>query len=248
MKLQVHDFTIYRLHDHDVSLYMWRERSGGVTCNEFVSCVTDYISKLPQNVSSVVLISDGCSYQNRNKTMSSSLRDIARLRNIVIEQIILEKGHTMMEADSVHSVLDRMFKTAQIYSPQDYLCLMRQARPKQPYNVVSVDHAFFKNYDDCATNLASVRPGCKPGDATVTDIRAFQYLPSGDIMYKLNHSEEWSELCVLRSSRRNNNASHVGPLYENPLPITAAKYAHLQQMISLMPAEYHDFYRSLPHM
>lgn len=38
----------------------------------------------------------------------------------------------MMEADSVHSTLEKIFKPP-IYSPSDYIARMRLARPKQPY-------------------------------------------------------------------------------------------------------------------
>ncbi|KAF0745895.1 Uncharacterized protein FWK35_00030429, partial [Aphis craccivora] len=72
-KLQVHNFTIYRLHDHDVTLYVWHESNGHVTANEFTSCIIDYISNLSTEVKEVTLISDGCNYQNRNKTLSSAL-------------------------------------------------------------------------------------------------------------------------------------------------------------------------------
>jgi hypothetical protein len=247
MKLQVHNFTIFRLNDHAVDLYVWHETNGGVTCNEFVSCVVDYITKLPQHVTSVVLISDGCSHQNRNKVLSSALRDLATTKNVSIEQLILERGHTMMEADSVHSVLDRQFKNAQIFSPADYVYLMRTARPSQPYNVIVIDHTFFKNYEACATNLNSIRPGMKAGDPTVTNIRAIQYQPTGDILYKLNHSDPWGTLHTSRTLRLKYHCGEVRQLYAEPVPISAQKYAHLQELTALMPHEYHDFYNLLPH-
>ncbi len=127
---------------------------------------------------------------------------------------------------------------------------MRQARPKQPYHVISVDNTFFKNNDDCASNLASIRPSRRSGKATVIDIRAIQYLPSGEVLYKLNHSEpQWNELQVTWSTRQNvlHGQVAVAALYEHPPLISSAKYAHLQEMLTLIPADYHDFYGSLPH-
>ena len=59
-------------------------------------------------------------YPNKNKILVQS--------GLEIEQIILEKGHTMMEVDSVHSTLERMFNPP-IYSPSDYLSRMRQTWP-----------------------------------------------------------------------------------------------------------------------
>ena len=142
-KLQVHNFTMFRLNDKHVSLYVWHEGNGGVTSNEFVSCVIDYIESLPPDVKEVILISDGCSYQNRNKILSSSLRDLSYRRNIVIEQIILERSHTMMECYCIYSILDQVFKGSLIDDPSDYVALMRQARRKQPFDIKLVDYQFF---------------------------------------------------------------------------------------------------------
>ena len=52
-----------------------------------------------------ILISDGCNPQNRNKILASALSDLAKKADLTIEQLYPEKGHTMMEADSVHSTL-----------------------------------------------------------------------------------------------------------------------------------------------
>jgi len=66
------------LHDHDVTLYVWHESNGNVTANEFTSCIVDYISNLSIDVKEVTLISDGCNYQNRNKTLASALSMVAK--------------------------------------------------------------------------------------------------------------------------------------------------------------------------
>lgn len=117
-KRQLHNFTIYRLNDKDVTLYVWHERNGGVSANKFTSCIIQYIDTLPNEVTEVVLISDGCNYQNRNKTLTSALSTLATTKSINIEQLFLTKGHTMMEADNVHSTLEHYFKSP-IYSPGD---------------------------------------------------------------------------------------------------------------------------------
>lgn len=126
-KLQLHNFTIYKLNDHDVILYVWNETDGNMTANEFTTCIINYNENLPCEVSEVVLKSDGCNYQNRNKTLASALCSLALIKCITIEQLFLTKGHTMLEADNVHSTLEHYFK-ALIYSPGDYISRMRIAR------------------------------------------------------------------------------------------------------------------------
>jgi hypothetical protein len=41
-KLQCHNFTIYNSRTGDVTISFWHEADGGVTSNEFTSCVIDY--------------------------------------------------------------------------------------------------------------------------------------------------------------------------------------------------------------
>ena len=43
----------------------------------------------------------------------------------------------MMEIDCIHSILDQVFKGSLIYDPSDYVALMRQARRKQPFDIIS---------------------------------------------------------------------------------------------------------------
>lgn len=49
-----------------------------------------------------------------------------------VEQYNLERGHSIMEADSVHSTLERLFNSP-IYTSWDYLSRIRQARQFQSY-------------------------------------------------------------------------------------------------------------------
>lgn len=241
-KLQVHDFTIYSLNNGDVFLYVWHEGEGAVTANEFVSCIADFIAAMSQKYREIVLISDGCSYQNRNRILASELSRLAVKHNMIIEQLILEKGHTMMEADSVHSTLEALFKPP-ICSPGDYVSRMRTARPKKPYSIKQVDHRFFKNYEDMSGNFNSIRPGKKTGDPTVTDIRALQYLPSGIVKFKLCHSGEWQEL--LQRPLSKTNTFEPLPLYKSPRKLKKQKFEELQALKPVLPIEYHPFYDSL---
>jgi len=60
MKLQFHNFTIYELGTSD-NLYVWNESEGGVTSNEFTSCVISFIVRKlnTHKYKEFILISDG---------------------------------------------------------------------------------------------------------------------------------------------------------------------------------------------
>lgn len=248
-KLQLHNFTIYRLNDKDVTLYVWHEGDGSVNANEFTRCIIQYIDTLPNEVTEVILISDGCNYQNRNKILACALSTLAKTKSITIEQLFLTKDHTMMEADNVHSTLEHYFKSP-IYSSGDYISRMRLARYNQPYKINVLDYSFFKNYDD-VFSLTSLGPEKKTGDKVVTDIYRIQYTHKGEILYKTEFEDGWTKLPerkIVKITRRTVIESKtLTNLYNAPLPISDTTFKDLQSLKPVINKEYHPFYDNLPH-
>lgn len=243
LKLQVHNFTIYALNNKKVTLYVWHEATGGVSSNEFASCVIDYLSEeVKNNFKCFILISDGCNYQNRNKTLASALNDFSKEKDVTIQQLYLEKGHTMMEADSVHSTLEHYFYEP-INSPTDYVARMRMARPSNPYNVKVLDFTFFKNYE-LPSNFSSIRPGKRVRDPVVVDIRQLKYLPNGQVFYTLDYTDNWQ---IISYKREVQILSSYPALYKRQLPISDDKFKHLQELKGVIEVDHHPFYNGLPH-
>lgn len=201
-KLAVHNFTLYNLKSKDGYCFIWNETEGNLTAQEFSSIICKFVlSLLPLDGNKIKLYSDGCGFQNRNVTLSNYLLNIAMTENITIEQKYLEKGHTQMEVDPMHSSIERILKNTNINIPADYINICAKARriPK-PYSVHYLEHYYFKNLTSLLF-FPTIRPGKKVGDAVVTDIRALKYTPDGNIFYKLRFPDEWYLLNV----RRNNN-------------------------------------------
>ena len=183
-KLAVHNFTIYNLGLDAVTCYVWHEGSGGITSNEFSSCILDYLESHVQQFDTFIIYSDGCCYQNRNTTLSNSLQQFA-IKTVI--QKILERGHTQMEVDSVHSQIERKLKHTPIYCASQYVDLMKRAR-KIRYDVKYLEYSFFKDYSQVG-NLKSIRPGRNvKGEPVVTDLRCLKYSPdqNGTFLFKLN--------------------------------------------------------------
>ncbi|CAG4957283.1 unnamed protein product [Parnassius apollo] len=109
MKLALHNYTFYVKNTKDVYLYVWHEGEGGITANNITSII-NFLEEYCGNKKKVILISDGCAYQNKNKVLCSALANLSAVKELTIEQIILEKGHTMMEVDNVHSTLEKSLR------------------------------------------------------------------------------------------------------------------------------------------
>lgn len=192
MKLCVHNFTLHNIATKDVTCYLWNESEGGLVAAVFASCVLDFLEKEIEKhqANSVVIISDGCTYQNRNAVLGNALLKFAIENKVTITQHYLEKGHTQMEVDSVHSTIEVKLKNKEIYLPSDYARICRGIRPKQPYHVNYLDHTFFKDFSTIHY-VSSVRPGKASGDPVVTDVCSYKYLPEGQIHYKIDVCDEW---------------------------------------------------------
>lgn len=232
----------------DVTCYFWHEGQADLSGNSFASCIANYIENIlakDNHVKHIILYSDGCTYQNRNVVLTNTLYHISKKFGIEITQKILEKGHTQMEVDSVHSVIERKLKRKNIYVPQNYVDVMTSVRPSQPYIVHYVDHSFFKKYSDLSY-YTSIRPGTKVGDPVVTDLRVIHYSANGEVTYKLMFSDDFSEF---PRRAKNSEAQREEPfkLHDKPLAIKKSKFEHLMALKHVMPSDYHAFYDNLSH-
>ena len=245
-KLSCHNFTVYDVASRDCICYFWHEASGEVTSNTFASCVVDYLENAvaSRSIKTIILYSDGCCYQNRNVILSNSLLRLAIEAKITIIQKYLEKGHTWMEVDSVHSTIERRLRHRQIYWPAEYIEVISSARSHpRPYIVKDLHFSFFRDFSKI-TYYRSIRPGTSAGDPQVVDIRGLLYSPDGVIQYKLNHTDAWTPL-PRRSNKATATSTHQ--LYRQPRPIKKTKWDHLQQLKAVVPKDYHAFYDQLIH-
>ncbi|CAH2095416.1 unnamed protein product [Euphydryas editha] len=168
-------------------------------------------------------------------------------KNITITQKYLERGHTQMEVDSVHSLIERKLKNIEIFLPSQYATLTKQARKKpSPYRVIQPDHTFFKDYGIKEYQVYdSIRPGRTSGDDCVVDLRVLKYNPDGTIQYKKHFNDD---LTLLPRRPRNiiTLANCVPLLFSSRVPILESKYLHLQQLKNVIPVDCHQFYDNLP--
>lgn len=245
-KLSVHNFTLYNLTTKKVLCYVWDESHGHVTANEFVSCIIDCLETVlseDKNIKKIILYSDGCGYQNRNAILANALLDFAIRRKVEVIQKFLVRGHTQMEVDSAHSIIERGLKNKLINYPGDYIQVMENVRPAQPFIVKSLKYDFFNDFSSLGY-YSSIRPGRKVGDPQVHDLRALHYLPTKTILYQVDFDVPLQEL---EHRERKAQLGQVKKLYTRQRKIKETKYKHLQELKVVIPAIFHSFYDDLPH-
>ena len=241
-KLTVHNFTLYDVRTQAGYCNLWDESEGDLSANVFATMITNFIETKVRFKPSdeIILWSDGCCYQNRNCVLTNALLNLAMKCGIVIVQKYLEKGHTQMEADSMHSTIERKLRRKQIYLPSAYMTYCETARINPgPYQVQYWHHDEFLHYAKLKF-FSSIRPGRRAGDPQVVDLRALRYEPNGTLSYKILHSDEWTEM-TLHRTRTVLKPKTVPPLFPSRLRITQKKYDDIQALKHVLPRDTHSY-------
>lgn len=240
---------------HQCTNYWWNEAQGDLSASSFVSCLIEHLRKHCLSDSfPITIFSDGCGYQNRNQFLSNALSNFAIKHNKIIEQKWLEKGHTQLECDSAHAKIENKLEKCSIFVPYDYVNVTKSARKTVkidnvrkvcPYEAEYLNYDFFKNFADSnKLRFQSIRPGSKPHDPVVTQLRAMMYLPNGRVMYKIDFNDEYRDL-PRKIIPYSSNIHEPEQLHSECRKIKKSKYDHLQQLKSVIPSEYHNFYDTL---
>lgn len=89
--------------------FMWHEAVAGRGGNDIASCIYRHLATIPQNVRSVTLYSDNCAGQNKNSFLPAMFMIFLENNEHIttINHKFLTPGHTHMECDSEHSVIER---------------------------------------------------------------------------------------------------------------------------------------------
>ncbi|KAF6206713.1 hypothetical protein GE061_017949 [Apolygus lucorum] len=250
LKLQVHNYSIYNLATRDVKCYWWDETGASLDASTYASCLIDYLEELLELAKKTVIIwSDGCTPQNRNKVLSNALLHLSIKHGVTIMHKYLEKGHTQMEVDSVHAHVEEQIKKSPVYLPCQYLDRTAAGRKNPPYRAVYLDHEFFLDYSFIKGMVySSIRPGNQRDDPVVTDLRWLQYEPDGMIKYKTAFDGDLTFL-PRRPNLKNAKFTNFPKLFKSRRPIPLDKFNDLQSLKDCgIPKDCHAFYDLLPKL
>ena len=246
-KLACHNFTIMDNVSRDVKCYFWHQGDGTMEASVFTTCILDHLNSLPPHVDSVFIISDNCFYQNKNIVLANGILEYAIKSSKMVTQLFLVSGHTHLNVDTVHSIIERKLRNKKIFGPSNYVNLIRQCRPGQPFEVEYLDFSFFLDYSEKSSMAySSLKP---TGHSTVSNIVAVRYNPDGTMQYKVDFDEEFMEYRRRNSLRESRNSQTVArpKLFHSCCKIPSAKYKHLQELKEYIDKDYHGFYDGLPH-
>lgn len=138
-KFSTYNFTLFDQSSKDGFCFIWNETNGSRGSDEIGSILFAFLKTLPPETKHVSFFSDSCGGQNRNRFIAALMKvAVAMLAIECIELKFLEVGHTQMEVDSMHSVIERHKKNLVVYSPLEWPNIVRASKRSKPYTVKNI--------------------------------------------------------------------------------------------------------------
>lgn len=252
-QLWTYNLTINNNTAKATKCYMWHESIAKRGGNEIASCLHHFVGDLDRDVRHLVLFSDCCAGQNKNKIVSAMMSlTIANHPSLeTVDHKFLVSGHTHMECDSDHALIERAKKTAgDIHTPEDWYSLVRSARNDNPYEVIELDQSMIYNFEILYKGILIARKKDEKGELfSMQKVRWLRYTKEQGIVYykyTLSDDEEFSKLDLRRQKKFVFNDEDLELRYSEPVKITKEKKEDLIFLLSYIPPSARDFYSNLP--
>lgn len=254
-KLSTYNFTTHDLASRNVQCYLWHETEAKRGSCEISTCLNMHNREMGDK-DEIIYYSDSCTGQQRNLQFCiMCLLCVTNFPIKVITHNYFERGHSQMEGDSVHAAIENSTKRLEIYSPDDWILGIKNAKQTSPkYAVHEIKHSIILDFKECVSSVVSNRKKDTNGDLVHWNrIHSFQYKKEcpNIIFFKYDFKDDYRSLNIHKGrwKMKSLEGYRLKPLYSERLPISDAKRADLIGLCNkgLIPSKYHRFYQSLPY-
>lgn len=247
-KLNVYHLTAHSSDSKQSYGAIWPETLSGRTGNDIASGLIMILEQIlidNPNMKHIILWSDSCVPQNRNKVMSTALLLFLKSHPEIetIEQKFCEPGHSeIQEIDNIHSQLEKILRPAEIYSPLGLIRVFKRSPRNKPIKLMQLRQEHMKNYMSEATKYKfDVIPYSK--------VKTLKYNVNllMTVDYKTRFSDDsWNQGKLLNSRpSRNVKSRRIGNIATKALqepktmksadPLCSEKIKDLRSMFEYMP-------------
>lgn len=256
-KLSVYNMTAtvctQNTNDRITYCAVWSEGLCGRSGNDIASAVMRILESILQDFSNtehIILWSDSCVPQNKNKILSSALLRVMYERHNIktIIQKFSEPGHSQIqEIDAVHSTIDRFLKLKQIHSPLHLISYLENYRSKKvKLKIIKMLPHDFKMYSVLANKLSF---DCVP----FTKIKSIKYDKNDlfALQYKTSLSKNKYHSTCLRKTARKGFLQTPNNLFQIELDtsarnkISSEKIKDIESLYIYLPEEDVQYFSNL---
>lgn len=239
--------------------YLWDETIAARGGREIASCLYAFLKQIPVDIEEVNFFSDSCPGQNRNIFVALMFLFLTKElsskgRKIVINHKFLEAGHTHMEADSVHALIEKTRKktNALIELPRDWANLIRMIPRKPPIIVHEMQQDQFLNFKELLETAfvqKKVNTAGEPVKWTKIKWMQFRWDKPNEMQYKIyfGNDEQFKTISFVKKNTRHSTDTdfNLRPISNKPLPLSNEKLKDLKDLMQYIQPNSRIFYNAL---
>ena len=246
-QLWVYNFGIHDCVSDKGVMHLWDETTAKRGSSEVASCLYRCLSQRSTGAKHLVLFSDGCPGQNKNRIIATFLLKLVHDGQFEqIDHFFLVRGHTFLPNDRDFSVIERRKKVEKAYLPSDWVRVVSTAKTTKPFETVHMKQEEFLDHKLVATKSSKVKFTDSTNHAlTFREVVWFSYGKSSEYdtetsdlslvchpeeiwcRYTYSTMEQWKKIKPLKRG-----AFVVEPqrLYHSRLAIKKSKYNDLVKL------------------
>lgn len=254
-QLWSYNLTIHNLRDDKATCYMWDETIGARGANQIASCLWHFLQNLPPEVTEVTFYSDTCGGQNKNNAVAMMFMYLLHVHPTLetINHKFLISGHSHMECDSDHALIERTKKKTQlkINHLNDWMQLIRSCKINNAFTIVPMKLNNFLNFAELSSKKGpfTIKKKDACGEKFLWQpVKWLQYKkPIGEIRFKTNLDNE-SSFRVINYRKRgkyNLDTIQLEVVSKETLPISKEKKKDLMDLLPLIDPIFHEFYKNI---
>lgn len=253
-QLWTYNLTVHNLATNEATCYLWDESVSGRGANQVASCLYRHIVDLPSDVRKVCFYSDTCGGQNKNTHVAAMFMAVLREKSSIqsIDHKFLVPGHTHMECDVDHSVIEKAKKrtTMKINHPYDWVQLIRGCKSTKQFKVKLIECDDFLNFADLLKNCFVNKKISESGKKFLwKDLQWARCSENIGILYyksSLKSEEKFKSVNFRRRGKQQlSGALTVSKIHNGPIPINKEKKKDIMAVLQLLDKQFHPFYENL---
>lgn len=255
-KIGVCNFTVTDIGRSETVCYVYDDTIAKKGPNEVGSFLLDFMKdRLARGIDTFKFYSDNCGSQNRNRfVFALYVLAALQLPNVEITHTFLECGHTQTEGDAVHANIECRTKHHEIFTPDQWYEIIRNARrsDKTPYVTREVDQKMVFDLKDLvfSPNWVANSRNEKIWCSKVKVVHVSHENP-GILRYKQSLDGDFLEVDILKPHPKAQVIDLknfvLRQAYNSPIKIPAKKYKDVMDLCKTfaIPEKYHDYYNKL---
>ena len=231
----MYNFNIHCFSNGKAHMFMYTECDGKKGPDEVVSCLDWYIKNvLSPETTELVLFSDNCASQNKNKTLIRYLFSLTYSNRFQkITHNFPERGHSFLPCDRDFGNIEKKKRLiTRLHSPEEWHSLVKKS--SKLFTVVPVKQSMFKSYG------AHFKPLFKGNMKTrknepfkISQYKVFQYSSHHKYILKVSQNQQATVISDFSPLKKTSNGDLGFPdklLYNGPLPIKKGKYEDVMKL------------------